>query len=303
MGSLTAAPVSGDPSPSDANDATTPAPRRSRRRRPRPTPGTYLRRLIVIGYLFLLVIWPVALVVQKTFDGGLDNLQTALQDAVVTDALQLTVIVALWAVAINTVFGVGISLLLVRYEFWGRNVLSALIDLPLSVSPIVVGLSLLLAYGGTNGTFGPALESAGLQIAFATPGIVLATAFVSLPLVIREIVPVLHEIGTEQEQAATSLGAGPLQTFRRITLPSIKWALVYGVVLSLARALGEFGAVKVVSGNIAQQTQTATLVVEEKYQDFEQGSAYATSFLLALIAVAALVVVTILRPKDDTDGD
>ncbi|MET0952375.1 MAG: sulfate ABC transporter permease subunit [Aeromicrobium sp.] len=303
MGSLTVAPVAGDPLPSDTNDATTPAPRRSRRRRPRPTPGTYLRRLIVIGYLFLLVIWPVALVVQKTFDGGLDNLQTALQDAVVTDALQLTVIVALWAVAINTVFGVGISLLLVRYEFWGRNVLSALIDLPLSVSPIVVGLSLLLAYGGTNGTFGPALESAGLQIAFATPGIVLATAFVSLPLVIREIVPVLHEIGTEQEQAATSLGAGPLQTFRRITLPSIKWALVYGVVLSLARALGEFGAVKVVSGNIAQQTQTATLVVEEKYQDFEQGSAYATSFLLALIAVAALVVVTILRPKDDTDGD
>jgi sulfate transport system permease protein len=274
----------------------------SRAAQPR-TVGTYVRRLIVVAYLFLLVIWPVALVVQKTFEGGLDNLQTALSDPVVTDALQLTVVVALWAVAINTVFGVGISLLLVRYEFPGRRVLSALIDLPLSVSPVVVGLALLLAYGGTNGTFGPALEDAGLQIAFATPGIVLATAFVSLPLVIREIVPVLHEIGTEQEQAATSLGAGPWQTFRRITLPSIKWALVYGVVLSLARALGEFGAVKVVSGNIAQQTQTATLVVEEKYQDFEQGSAYATSFLLALIAVAALVVVTILRPKDDHDGE
>jgi sulfate transport system permease protein len=267
------------------------------------TAGTYVRRLVVIGYLFLLVIWPVALVVQKTFDGGLDNLQTALSDPVVTDALQLTVVVALWAVAINTVFGVGISLLLVRYDFPGRRILSALIDLPLSVSPVVVGLALLLAYGGTNGTFGPALEDAGLQIAFATPGIVLATAFVSLPLVIREIVPVLHEIGTEQEQAATSLGAGPWQTFWRVTLPSIRWALVYGVVLSLARALGEFGAVKVVSGNIAQQTQTATLVVEEKYQDFEQGSAYATSFLLALIAVAALVVVTILRPKDDHDGE
>jgi sulfate transport system permease protein len=267
------------------------------------TAGTYVRRLLVIGYLFLLVIWPVALVVQKTFEGGLDNLQTALSDPVVTDALQLTVVVALWAVAINTVFGVGISLLLVRYDFPGRRILSALIDLPLSVSPVVVGLALLLAYGGTNGTFGPALEDAGLQIAFATPGIVMATAFVSLPLVIREIVPVLHEIGTEQEQAATSLGAGPWQTFWRITLPSIRWALVYGVVLSLARALGEFGAVKVVSGNIAQQTQTATLVVEEKYQDFEQGSAYATSFLLALIAVAALVVVTILRPKDDHDGE
>jgi sulfate transport system permease protein len=274
----------------------------SRARQPR-TAGTYVRRLIVIAYLFLLIVWPVALVVQKTFDGGLDNLQTALQDPGVTDALQLTVIVALWAVAINTIFGVGISLLLVRYHFWGRGVLSALIDLPLSVSPVVVGLALLLAYGGHNGTFGPALEDAGLQIAFATPGIVMATAFVSLPLVIRELVPVLQEIGTEQEQAAKSLGAGPVQTFRRITLPSIKWALVYGVVLSLARSLGEFGAVKVVSGNIAQQTQTATLVVEEKYQDFQQGTAYATSFLLALIAVAALVVVTILRPKDDTDGD
>lgn len=271
-------------------------------RQPR-TAGTYARRALVFGYLFFLVIWPVALVVQKTFEGGLENLQTALSDPVVTDALQLTVVVALWAVAINTVFGVGISLLLVRYDFPGRGALSALIDLPLSVSPVVVGLALLLAYGGSNGTFGPALEDVGLQVAFATPGIVMATAFVSLPLVIREIVPVLQEIGVEQEQAATSLGAGPWQTFWRITLPSIKWALVYGVVLSLARALGEFGAVKIVSGNVAQQTQTATLVVEQKYQDFEQGSAYATSFLLALIAVAALVVVTILRPKDSTDGD
>jgi sulfate transport system permease protein len=221
----------------------------------------------------------------------------------VTSALRLTVYVSVWAVAINTVFGVGVSLLLTRYDFPGRGVLSALIDLPLSVSPVVVGLALLLAYGGTNGLFGPALTSVGFQVAFATPGIVLATAFVSLPLVIRELVPVLQEIGTDQEQAARSLGAGPWQTFRRITLPSIRWALVYGVVLSLARSLGEFGAVKIMSGNIAQQTQTATLVVEQKYQDFEQGTAYATSFLLALIAVAALVVVTILRPKDDTDGD
>lgn len=271
-------------------------------RQPR-TAGTYVRRVLVFAYLFFLVIWPVALVVQKTFEGGLDNLQTALSDPVVTDALRLTVEVALWAVAINTVFGVGISILLVRYDFPGRSALSALIDLPLSVSPVVVGLALLLAYGGNNGTFGPALEDVGLQIAFATPGIIMATAFVSLPLVIREIVPVLQEIGVEQEQAATSLGSGPWQTFWRITLPSIKWALVYGVVLSLARALGEFGAVKIVSGNVAQQTQTATLVVEQKYQDFEQGSAYATSFLLALIAVAALVIVTILRPKDNTDGD
>ncbi|KQY60019.1 sulfate ABC transporter [Aeromicrobium sp. Root495] len=270
---------------------------------PPKTAGTYARRGLVVVYLFLLVAWPVGLVVQKTFDGGLENLQAAFSDPDVVFALQLTVYVAVWAVVINTVFGVGISLLLVRQEFPGKNLLSAFIDLPLSVSPVVVGLALLLAYGGSNGVFGPALEDAGLQIAYATPGIILATAFVSLPLVIREIVPVLQEVGAEQEQAARSLGAGSWQTFRRITLPSIKWALLYGVVLSLARALGEFGAVKIISGNVVGQTQTATLIVEQKYQDFEQGAAYATSFLLALIAVAALVVVTFLRPEESPDGD
>ncbi len=267
------------------------------------TTGTYVRRGLVIAYLFLLVVWPVSLVVQHTFAGGLGNLQTALSDPDVVFALQLTVYVAVWAVVINTIFGVGVSLLLVRYDFPGRGILSALIDLPLSVSPIVVGLALLLAYGGNNGLLGPALQDAGLQVAFAPLGIIMATAFVSLPLVIRELVPVLQEIGTDQEQAARSLGAGPWQTFRRITLPSVKWALLYGVVLSLARSLGEFGAVKIMSGNIAGQTQTATLSVEEKYQDFQQGTAYATSFLLALIAVAALVVVSVLRPKENPDGD
>jgi sulfate/thiosulfate transport system permease protein len=269
----------------------------------RRTRATYVVRYVVLAYLFMLIVWPVSLVVVKTFDGGLDNLQTALSDPDVVFSLQLTLYVAVWAVVINTVFGVGISLLLARYDFPGRGVLSALIDLPLSVSPVVVGLALLLAYGGSNGLFGPALKSAGLQVAFAPPGMILATAFVSLPLVVREIVPVLQEIGTEQEQAARSLGAGPWATFRRITLPSIRWALVYGVVLSLARSLGEFGAVKIISGNVAGQTQTATLIVEQKYQDFEQGTAYATSFLLALIAVAALVVVSVLRPKENLDGD
>lgn len=270
---------------------------------PPVTAGTWVRRVLVIAYLFLLVVWPVALVVSTTFDNGLGNLSDAFSDPDVVYALQLTLYAAFWAVVINTVFGIGISLLLVRYEFPGRRTLSALIDLPLSVSPVVVGLAILLAYGGENGFFGPALTNIGLQVAYAPLGIILATAFVSLPLVIRELVPVLEEIGVEQEQAATSLGANAWQTFRRITLPSIKWALVYGVVLSLARSLGEFGAVKIVSGNVASQTQTATLVVEQKYQDFEQGAAYATSFLLALIAVAALVVVTILRPKEDHDGD
>jgi sulfate/thiosulfate transport system permease protein len=166
------------------------------------------------------------------------------------------------------------------------------------VSPIVVGLSLVLVYGGRDGWFGPALEDAGFQVIYATPGIVLATVFVALPLVVREVVPVLEEIGIEQEQAAWSLGANALQTFRRITLPSIRWAVVYGVVLSLARSLGEFGAVKVVSGNVLGETRTATLVVEEKYLNFDKGGAYATAFLLALVSVACIVVVSFVRPNE-----
>ena len=266
-----------------------------------PSPVRWLLRVIVVGYLFLLVIWPIALVVQATFSGGVGPVLEALSQPDVLFAFQLTLAVAFWAVVINTVFGVGISLLLVRYTFPGRRALSALVDLPLSVSPVVVGLALLLVYGQT-GWIGGALESVGLQVIYAPPGIILATAFVSLPLVIRELVPVLTEIGTDQEQAARSLGASPWQAFWRITLPAVKWALLYGVVLSLARSLGEFGAVKVVSGGVAFRTQTATLLVEERYQQFGAENttvAYAASFVLALIAVIALVIVTSLRPKED----
>jgi sulfate transport system permease protein len=258
---------------------------------------------VVVAYLFFLVAWPVSLIARETFADGTTALRTALGDASITSALQLTAIVAVQAVLINLVFGVGISLLLTRYEFRGKRLLSALIDLPLSVSPVVVGLAIVLVYGGRDGWFGPGLESAGFQVVFATPGMVMATAFVSLPLVIREVVPVLDEIGTEQEQAARSLGAGPVQTFRRITLPGIKWAVVYGVVLSLARSLGEFGAVKIVSGNFEGQTQTATLAVEQKYQDFQQASAYAIAFLLAAVSVACIVVVSIIRPsREEQEG-
>ena len=227
----------------------------------------------------------------------------ALRQPEVIFAFQLTLSAAFWAVVINTIFGVGISLLLVRYTFPGRRALNALVDLPLAVSPIVVGLSLLLVYSGRTGWLGGSLEQAGLQVIYAPPGIILATAFVSLPLVIREVVPVLQEIGTEQEQAARSLGASALQTFARITLPAIRWALLYGVVLSLARSLGEFGAVKIVSGGVAMRTQTATLLVEERYQQFGVENsiiAYTAAFILALIAVIALVIVTSLRPDKGT---
>ncbi len=259
---------------------------------------TYVLRVVVVAYLFLLVAWPVSLVVTHTFAHGDEAIRAILEDPDMQSALRLTAIAAVVATVINTVFGVGVSLLLVRNEFPGKRVVSALLDLPLSVSPIVVGLALVLVYGGRNGWLGPSLESAGFQVIFSTPGIIMATAFVSLPLVIREVVPVLHELGTEQEQAAASLGASGAQTFWRITLPSIKWAVVYGVVLTLARSLGEFGAVKVVSGNVLGSTRTATLAVEEKYLNFDQEGAYAIAFLLASVSVLAILVVFVLRSRE-----
>jgi sulfate transport system permease protein len=272
--------------------------------RPAPrTPLTYVLRVIVIAYLGLLVAWPVVLVAWNAFYVPDLGFTTAAFTAIFNDpqmmhAIQLTCVAAVVATLINLLFGVSISLLLVRTEFPGKRLLSAMIDLPLSVSPIVVGLALVLVYGGRDGWFGPTLESAGIQIIFSTPGIIMATTFVALPLMIREVVPVLEEIGIEQEQAAQSLGASAWQRFRRITLPSIKWGIVYGVVLTLARSLGEFGAVKVVSGNVLGQTRTATLVVEEKYLNFDQQAAYATAFLLAMVSVACIVVVAIIRPKN-----
>jgi sulfate transport system permease protein len=254
-------------------------------------------RILVVGYLFLLVAWPVSLVVRNTFADGFDALSAAFADDYVVHALKLTAIVAAFSVVINTVFGVTVSLLLVRHSFFGRRALSVLVDVPMSVSPVVVGLALMLVYSPTQGWFGQTLSDWGVQIIFSTPGMVMATVFVALPLVIREVVPTLQEVGDEQEWAARSLGANAFQTFTRITLPSIRWAVIYGVVLSLARSLGEYGAVKVVSGNIVGKTQTATLIVEERYQNFDQPTAYATAFLLASAAVACIVVVAFLRPK------
>ena len=275
-----------------------PVPTSKRPPRVRKTPTTYVLRFVATAYLFFLVAWPVSLVVVNTFDGGLGSIRSLVEDPDIVVALQLSAYVAVFSVIINTIFGIGISMLLVRYEFPGKRVLNALLDLPLSVSPIVVGLALVLVYGGRNGWFGPTLAGWGLDIIFSTPGIIMATTFVALPLMIRELVPVLEEIGVEQEQAAMSLGATALQRFWRITLPSIKWGIVYGVVLTLARSLGEFGAVKVVSGNVLGQTRTATLVVEEKYLNFDQQGAYATAFLLAMVSVACIVIVAIIRPKN-----
>lgn len=263
-----------------------------------PTPAKWAIRLIALGYVFMLVGWPLLMLVQHTVDSGWASIQATFADPDVKHAFLVTIEISLWAVAINTVFGVGMALLLVRYEFFGKRALSALIDLPMAVSPVVIGLALLLVYNGVDGWFGPTLEAHGIQVIFNSPGMIMATCFVALPLVVREVVPVLEEIGDDQEQAARSLGANALQTLRRITLPSIKWAIVYGVVLSLARSLGEFGALKIVSGNLTGRTQTAPLVVEQKYQNFAQSEAYTVSLVLVLISVACIVVVSLLRPKE-----
>jgi sulfate transport system permease protein len=197
----------------------------------------------------------------------------------------------------NTVFGLIAAMLLARHRFPGRAALNALIDLPLAVSPVVVGLALILVYGRFE-PIGRFLDNHGIKVIFSLPGMVLATIFVSLPLLARELVPVLEEIGIEQEQAAWTLGASGLQTFRRITLPAIRWALAYGVVLTLARALGEFGAVAVVSGGLVGKTQTLTLYVQQEFQNFDPIGAYAASFVLAVIAIVVLIIINVLRPKE-----
>jgi sulfate transport system permease protein len=265
-----------------------------------PVPAKWAVRLAVVAYVFLLVGWPVITLAQRAFADGFASFHAAMSDPDVTHALLVTVEISLWAVVINTLFGVGMALLLVRYEFPGKRVLSALVDLPMSMSPVVIGLALMLVYSGRYGWFGPTLEAHGLVVIFNSPGMIMATCFVALPLVVREVVPVLEEVGDDQEQAARSLGANAAQTLRRITLPAIKWAVVYGVVLSLARSLGEFGALKIVSGNLTGRTQTAPLVVEQKYNNFAQNEAYAVAFVLVAISVLCILVVSLLRPQEES---
>lgn len=250
---------------------------------------------MALAYVGVLVALPVGLVLWRTVDQGGQAFLDAITGPEAVAAFRLTAIVAGSAVVVNTVFGVAVALLLARYRFRGRTLLDLAVDLPVSVSPVIVGLALVLAFGWTTGWFGPALRNAGLQVIFATPGMVLATAFVSLPLVVREVLPVLAEAGLEQDQAARSLGANAVQRFIRITLPTIRWALAYGVVLSIARALGEFGAVRVVSGNVGGQTQTVTLLVDERAEQFEPG-AYQLSVVLIAVAALCIVVISLLRP-------
>ena len=258
----------------------------------------YALRFVALGYLLLVLVGPLSMVFVRAFDKGLGPLWHTLTDPNTVHAFKLTLIIALIAVPLNTIFGVVCALAIVRQRFPGAGLVNAIVDLPLAISPVVVGLSLFLLYGRT-GWFGPWFAAHGTQILFALPSMVIATIFVSLPFVAREVVPTLREIGDEQEQAARTLGANNWQTFWRITLPSIRWAVIYGVVLTTARCLGEYGAVAVVSGKVEGQTETATLRVQDAYENYNQSGAYGIALVLAAMSVIVLVAMTMLRPKEE----
>jgi sulfate/thiosulfate transport system permease protein len=258
----------------------------------------YGLRLVALGYLALLLIVPVGIIVAHTFSGGLGPVWDSLTAPDAVKALELTLEIAIIVVPLNTVFGITMAILMVRRSFPGKGLLSALIDLPFAVSPVIVGFTLILVYG-QQGWFGSFFLDQGYQIIFSTPGMVLATMFVSLPFVAREVIPVLREIGTEQEQAAATLGARSHQTFRRVTLPAIRWGIVYGVVLTTARSIGEYGAVAVVSGNVIGQTQTLTLRVSQEYQNFDHTAAYTAALELAVIALVTLFLMNLFHPRKD----
>ena len=254
-------------------------------------------RSVAIVYLSALLLGPLGIVGYRTFEHGIGPAVDAVTTPEALHAFWLTLLVAAIAVPCNTVFGVICAIAIVRYRFRGHGIVNSVVDLPLALSPVVVGLALFLVYART-GWFGPWLLDHGIQVIFALPGMVLATIFVSLPFVVREVVPVLRELGDEQEQAAATLGASSWQTFRRITLPAIRWGVAYGVVLTTARALGEFGAVSVVSGRIAGRTETLTLFVGERFERFDLVGAYAASVVLALVAITTLLALTALRRKE-----
>ncbi len=253
-------------------------------------------RLVALGYLAVLLVLPVAWIVWSAFGGGVDAVWRSATAPYAVHALLLSVLIAVIAVIANTVFGVVTALMIVRHPFPGVSILNAFVDLPLGLSPVVVGLSLVLVYGAT-GWLGPWLTAHGITVIFSLPGMILATVFVTLPFVVREVVPVVREVGSEQEEASRTLGATAWQTFWRITLPSIRAGVIYGVVLTMARALGEFGTVIVVAGNIPGVTQTLTMYVEAEFQNFDPRGAYVASLELAVLAILTLVLMNVVRRK------
>ena len=253
-------------------------------------------RTVALLYLFVLLLVPVGLIFWRSFEHGFGQFWEQITTPAAISALQLSLLIVVIVVPLNVVFGIFTALALARGRFRGKRILQAVVDLPFAVSPVVVGVA-LIALWGVGGWFG-GLESLGVRIIFGLPGMVLATIFVTLPFVVREVEPVLREIGTEQEEAAATLGADAWQTFWRITLPAIRWGLTYGVVLTVARALGEYGAVTMVSSNFPGISQTLTLLVNSRYtDDYNEFGAYAAATLLMLVAIVVLIVMTVVERR------
>ncbi|WP_194819113.1 sulfate ABC transporter permease subunit CysW [Nocardia sp. XZ_19_385] len=253
-------------------------------------------RTVALGYLAVLLVLPLGLILWRTFGDGVGAFIDSISTPAAISAFNLSLIIVAIVVPVNVIFGIVTAIALVRGRFPGRTVVQGVVDLPIATSPVVVGVALILLWGA-NGWFG-GLESAGFKVIFGLPGMVLATIFVTLPFVVREVEPVLHEIGDDQEQAAATLGASRWQTFWRITLPAIRWGLTYGVVLTVARSLGEFGAVIMVSSALPGKSQTLTLLVHGRYiNDHNTFGAYAAATLLMGIALVTLLFMTLLERK------
>ncbi|HVJ85036.1 MAG TPA: sulfate ABC transporter permease subunit CysW [Caulifigura sp.] len=270
----------------------------------RLTEPTWLRWLLIlaaIGTLGVLVVIPVVNVFAQAFaNGGRAYWDSLVRDSDTRHAIGLTLLIAPLAVIFNTLFGIAAAWTLTRFQFRGKTLLTTLIDLPFAISPIVAGLMFVLLFGA-QGYFGPWLQSRGIHIIFALPGLLLATTFVTLPFVARELIPVMQAIGSDEEVAAITLGANGWQMFWKVTLPNIKWGVLYGIILCNARAMGEFGAVYVVSGHIAGQTDTMPLRVEKLFQEYNTPGSYAVASVLTLLALVTLAVKTFLEHRTAAD--
>ncbi|MBT0567838.1 sulfate ABC transporter permease subunit CysW [Williamsia sp. CHRR-6] len=260
----------------------------------------YLNRAFALLYLTVLLVVPLGLIMYRTFEPGFGSFIDSMTTPAAQSAINLSLLIVAIVVPLNVVFGVIIAIALARGRWRGKAVVEAIVDLPFAISPVIVGVSLILVWG-VDGWFG-FLSDWGFKVIFAVPGMVLATIFVTLPFVVREVEPVLQEIGVEQEEAAATLGAGTWQTFRRITLPAIRWGLSYGIILTIARSLGEFGAVIMVSGNQPGVSQTLTLLVYGRHQEGKEYGAYAASTTLMALALIALVVMNVLNRRRANTG-
>ncbi|ATA28938.1 sulfate transport system permease protein CysW [Mycobacterium lepraemurium] len=261
------------------------------------SPGVrYGLRFAALAYIFVLLVIPVSLILWRTFRSGFGQFYAWVSTPAAISALNLTLLVVAIVVPLNVFFGIPTALALARNRFRGKGVLQAIIDLPFAVSPVIVGVALIVLWGSA-GALGFVEKDLGFKIIFGLPGIVLASIFVTLPFVVREVEPVLHELGTDQEEAAATLGSGWWQTFWRITLPSIRWGLTYGIVLTIARTLGEYGAVLMVSSNLPGKSQTLALLVSDRYNRGAEYGAYALSTLLMGVAVLVLVFQVVLDAR------